>query len=689
MNKTAMTTLEYPEIIRRLSDLAISESGRAHCQALQPETDMRIIALRQQETQEARAVSDKGGVPLSSLTGMEKVMEKLGKTVNLTPEELTTIRSMNRNVARMMRFMLDRASISPTISTYAASMDPLEGLSEEIDRCIIDNRVDDRASSELARLRKRISILTDRIRQKLDALLNAPGTRELLQDTVVGMRGNHYVIPVKREHRQRLDGQVMDISASGSTVFIEPAAIRTLKTELDLLRLEEEQEVYRILATLTGLAEQSTRVLRINLETMAQYDFLFARAKLANEMRAIRPALHGKGQTVIVKGRHPLLPGEAVPLDFHIGNGYRALVITGPNTGGKTVVLKTVGLFHLMAQAGLQVPAAEGTTLAVYDDILADIGDGQSIAQSLSTFSSHIRNIITILACAGPRTLVIVDELGTGTDPGEGMGLAVAVMESLYDKGVTLLATTHYSEIKEFAATRPGFRNGCMGFNVETLMPRYELSIGIPGESNAFLISLRLGMNPALVERAHHITYHEQKSYRQTPVPAAGQAFPGQSTSGQTAAGKMPGMSSGEGKAVPGQPTQHPFLAQEVIQSQEETRHHQEARHKARMALEQEKRRMSSPYKMGDCVFVTTMNRTGIVCEVENARGDIGVMVLKKKIMVSHKRIRPFLEGKDLYPEDYDLSVVLESVQNRKARHKMGKRHVEGLQIVTPAEEKA
>lgn len=535
MNKTAMNTLEYPEIIRRLSEMAISESGRRLCEALTPETDVRIIELRLLETEEARAVSDKGGVPLSSLSGMEKVMEKLGKTTNLTPEELSTIRSMNRNVSRMMRFMQDRESIAPTISTYAASMNPLEALSEEIDRCIIDNRVDDRASTELA-----------------------------------------------------------------------------------------------------------------------------------NAMRAVRPRLDKK-RTVIVKGRHPLLPGEAVPLDFHIGEGYRALVITGPNTGGKTVVLKTVGLFHLMAQAGLHVPAMEGTVLAVYDDIVADIGDGQSITQSLSTFSSHIRNIIAILACAGPRTLAIVDELGTGTDPGEGMGLAVAVMEALYDKGTTLLATTHYSEIKEFAATRPGFRNGCMGFNVETLMPRYELSIGIPGESNAFLISLRLGMDPVLVERAHRITYHEAKDFRtasihaETPPPVP---------------------------ALPKIPENiRPLEAPEIRQSHEQTQQHQEARHKARMALEQEKRRMTSPYKLGDCVFVTTMNRTGIVCETENARGEIGVMIMKKKMVVSHKRVRPFLEGKDLYPEDYNLDTVLESVQNRKARHKMGKRHVDGLQIVTPAEE--
>jgi hypothetical protein len=281
-----------------------------------------------------------------------------------------------------------------------------------------------------------------------------------------------------------------------------------------------------------------------------------------------------------------------------------------------------------------------------------------------------------------------VDELGTGTDPGEGMGLAVAVMEKLYGKGTTLLATTHYSEIKEFAATQPGFRNGCMGFNVETLMPRYELSIGIPGESNAFLISLRLGMDPELVKRAHHITYagtiggSGSPATPPPPLPDLPSIQAARRPDSADASGSPPVQTDRT------HPVPQPLITAEVIDSHEDTRTHQLARHKARKALEDEKRRLSSPHRVGDCVYVTTMGRTGIVCEAENARGEIGVMMLRKKFMISHKRIRPFLEGKDLYPDDYDLSIVLDSVQNRKARHKMGKRHMEGLQIVTPAEEK-
>jgi len=750
-----MNTLEFPEIIQKLTEMALSEPGKLLCKNLKPETDETMITLHLLETSEAKTLLQKGGIPLSNLLGMDKVMEKLGKTVNLNPEELSLIRSMNRNVGRMMRFMVDRSQLAPTITTYAASMDELKYLSDEIDRCIVDQRVDDKASPELSRLRKKIAIIMDRIRNKLDSIMNASGTRDLLQDQLVGMRDNHYVIPVKREHRQKIDGHVLDISSTGSTVFIEPAAIRALKMELDLNRLDEEQEVYRILSTLTGIAESAKRELKINLETMTQYDFLFAKAKLSNEMKAICPILSRKGQIKIHRGRHPLIGTSVVPLDFHIGDQFRALIITGPNTGGKTVVLKTVGLFTIMTQSGLHIPAEEGSTIAIFDDVLVDIGDGQSIAQSLSTFSSHIKNIISILACANSRTLVIIDELGTGTDPGEGMGLAVSVMEELYKKGATLLATTHYSEIKEFAATKPGFRNGCMGFNIETLQPKYELSIGIPGESNAFLISLRLGMPAALVERAHQITYHEYKDYRHTHTANTSRndniIKPVNSSYDMGSKGSSPNnghdttsiteshlhkddpidskpitqtqyhesmnaitkskyhenmdtitkskyqentnntLQSHQQKNVDTNKTFppklmqdiEPFIHQEILNSNFEEMEKNKARTKARKELEKEKLRMSSPYKLGDCVFVTSMNRTGIVCDTENSRGEIGVSVLHKKIMVKHDRIRPFIDGKDLYPEDYNLDIVFESKENRKKRHQMGKRHIDGLEIVT------
>ncbi len=649
MNQTSMDILEYNKIKQMLEGLAVSSMGKELISKLRPETDINIIENWLEETSEARKLLDKGSsVPLSSLNGIEKLMEKLGKVTALQPDELWILRNMLVGAGRLMRYMRDRLMLAHKVASYASSMYELSDLSDEIDRCILDNRVDDKASSELARTRKRIGIVEERIESKLDSILRSPAYKDMLQDAVVSVRGGSYVIPVKREHKRAMDGSVMDISSSGSTVFIEPAAIKALKSELDFLRIEEEKEVFKILSLLTGMAESYRKEILINIQTMAHYDFLFAKAKLANSMNATSPTVNLENRINIRQGRHPLIGGNAIPLDFSIGGDYRSLVITGPNTGGKTVVLKTVGLFCLMAQSGLHVPADTGTEVAIFADILADIGDGQSIEQSLSTFSSHIRNIISILKCATANTLVIMDELGTGTDPAEGMGLAIAVMEKLYEKGCIMVCTTHYSEIKEFARTTPGFKNGCMLFDTATLLPLYQLSIGIPGESNAFLISLRLGMDPELIERAHSITYKEEHHYEK-PHEAILEQKPGI------------------------------LLNEEIISTHEELKSQSVRRMDAKKKAE--KLKVDSPYKLGDCVFVTSMNRTGIICELENPRGEIGVMVMKKRFTVNKKRLRPFIDGKDLYPEEYDLDIVLESKDYRRNKKTMGKRHVDGLTL--------
>ncbi|HPU22358.1 MAG TPA: DNA mismatch repair protein MutS [Thermoclostridium caenicola] len=658
MNQHTLDILEYLKIKEMLEAFTVSDLGRDLVRALKPETDISIIRNWLMETGESRALLDKGAsVPLSSLDGIGKVLEKLGKVTALLPEDLAIVKNVLVGTGRIMGYMKARTELAPHVASYAASMFPLEDLASEIDRCIRDSRVDDKASPELARIRKRIAVVEERITSKLESILRSPDWQSKLQDAVVSIRGGSYVIPVKREHRRSVDGAVADTSSSGSTVFIEPAAIRSLKNELNLLKLEEEKEVFRILSWLTGLAEGYKREITINVQTMAHYDFLFARAKLANAMKAVCPEINEDRRIEILGGRHPLLGEAAVPLDFRIGEDYEALIITGPNTGGKTVVLKTVGLFCLMAQSGLHVPAAFAS-LPVFRDVLADIGDGQSITQSLSTFSSHIRNIISIIRCAGPDTLVILDELGTGTDPAEGMGLAVAVLEELKRKGSIILATTHYSEIKAFASMTPGFRNGCMLFDPDSLMPLYRLSIGIPGESNAFLIALRLGMDPEIISRAHEITYKEKKAY-QAPPQASGSC----GNIGSTAKEAFHTIQAHTGRVEP------------AAQSHEKSERHREHRKKA------EKTPIASSFKVGDCVFVTSMNRTGIVCEPENARGDVGVLIMKKRFVINKKRLRPYIDGKDLYPEDYDLSIVLDSKENRKKRRIMSKRHVEGLTI--------
>jgi DNA mismatch repair protein MutS2 len=657
MNKTAITLLEYDKIKEKLMEYAISEMGRDIIRKLLPTADINIAENWLMETTETRAIVNRStGIPIHSLTGIEKVLEKFGKGSILNPEELNILLGILRSAARIKRFMGDKQSIAPHVSSYAFSMTELEDLSQEIERCVLDNRIDDKASPELAKLRKKIGIAEDRISSKLESILRSPAYRDYIQDAVVSIRNGSYVIPVKREYRRNIEGTVLDTSTSGSTVFIEPAGIKALREELSLLKIEEEKEEYRILSYLTSIAESYHKEIMVNIQTMAQYDFLFAKGKYSRAMDGEPAALNTRNHVRIRGGKHPLIGRSAIPLDFEIGNGYKALVITGPNTGGKTVALKTVGLLTMMVQSGLHVPVEAGSEFSIFHDILVDIGDGQSIEQSLSTFSSHIRNIISIMECANPYTLVIIDELGTGTDPAEGMGLAIAVMEELYAKGASILATTHYSEIKEYAGNREGFRNGCMEFDINTLKPLYRLKIGKPGESNAFLIALRLGMSRNIIEKAHEITYKEKKEYTG--------AYEEMTKTALTAVMKNEEMVEAHVRQV------------SQVKQLEQTR------------KQVEKQKVEHTFKLGDNVYISTMDRTGIVCELENTKGEIGVMVMKKKIKINKKRLSLYIDGKELYPEDYNFDTIFESVEHRKKRHLMGKRHVEGLSVEIPAEQK-
>ncbi len=656
MDKYALTVLEYDKIKEQLKQYAVSEEAKAVIDRLEPSTDSNAAEGWLRETGEARRIIDvRSGVPLSALSGIGRLFDKSGKGMVLLPEELTVLMDLLECVRRMKHFMLGMRLHAPSISAYADSMYELEDLYAEIARCIIDGRVDDRASPELHRIRKKLWITEDRIKQKLSSILNAASASGYLQEAVVSTRNGRYAIPVKREHRRSLDGAVLDISSSGSTVFIEPSGIARLQEELNILRFDEENEVYRILARLTALADGCARELSINVEAMVHYDFLFAKAKYARAFDARSAGLNNSGNILIKRGRHPLIGMSAVPLDFHIGGDYRALVITGPNTGGKTVALKTVGLLTLMVQSGLHVPVSEGSEFAVFADILADIGDGQSIEQSLSTFSSHVMNISAILKRAGQDTLVIMDEVGAGTDPSEGMGFAAAVLEEAYAKGATLVATTHYSELKKFAADTPGFKNGCMGFDINTLKPLYSLKIGQPGESNAFLIALRLGMEGRIIERAHEITYREKKRYdRSLLKPETGQET---------------------GTAADGIPVCEP-AAEEVKKVK-----------KLQKQAEEQPKPSQKGFSVGDCVYIGSMGRTGIVCEAENSKGEVTVMVMKKKLRVNKKRLSVFIDGKELYPDNYDFDIVLESKENRKKKKLMGKGHAEGVVIERGADE--
>ncbi len=646
MNETAKELLEFNKIKEMLGQYILSQRGLRLVENLEPISQLSIIKTRLDETTEAKSIlGTTSSIPLHSLKGIDGTIEKLGKGMVLRPGELSMLGEFLENAIRMKGFMEKVEGIAPLVSSYGKSIYRLEDLIEEIKRCIRNNRVDDKASSALSKIRKRMLIVEERLKSKLEGLMKSMGAMDYLQDQVVSMRQGRYVLPIKKEHGKNLQGQVLDHSNSGSTLFIEPAEVRKLQSELSQLKIEEEQEEYKILSYLTVMAEEDSREININVEIMVNYDFLFAKAKLSRSMDGNTVVLNEDKQIQIKKGRHPLIGKQGIPLDFEIGKDYRTLVITGPNTGGKTVALKTVGLLTMMVQSGLHVPVGEESRFAIFDDVLVDIGDGQSIEQSLSTFSSHLKNLIDILNRVSPKTLVIVDELGAGTDPGEGMGLATAILELLYAKGAITLATTHYSEIKNFALNQQGFENGCMEFDINTLKPLYRLSIGKAGESNGFLIALRLGMPHQIIARAHEFTYHEEKDYGQ---------IMNQLRKNLEADGQRP-----------------------IEQLQERASITKDSPSKEKKAIKE----LTEKFKLGDSVFISNLNRTGIVCELPNQKGEVGVMVMKKKLKINHKRLSLHISQEELYPEDYDLDIVFESKENRKKKKMMERKFVRGLTI--------
>lgn len=646
MNKNTIEVLEYNQIIQTLKSYALSDMAKEIIEKLEPYVDIKLIERHMEETTEARAIVDKStNAPLQSLTGIDFIRDKIKKGVNLLPEELEKIAILLRDGKKLKNFMKDKLYCAPRVSTYAASIYELDDLIEEIEKSIAQGRVLDKATTTLSKIRKKIVILEERIKNKIESVLRNEKYKNYIGENLVTIRNGRYVIPVKSQYKHEIQGSIHDNSSSGSTVFIEPIEVKKAQDELNMFKIEEEKEVYKILSTLTILVESFNRELSINIETMVYYDFLFAKAKYSKALDAGPVKFNTERIVKINKGKHPLLGKSAVALDFNIGEDYKALVITGPNTGGKTVALKTVGLLTIMAQSGLHVPVEKGSEFGVFADVLVDIGDGQSIEQNLSTFSSHVKNIINIMACADKYTMAIMDEVGSGTDPGEGMGIATAVLEKVYEKGALIFATTHYSEIKEFADKKEGFKNGCMEFDINTLKPTYKLKIGKAGESNAFLIALRLGMDIKIIERAHRITYKEEKSYL------------------------------GFNKDLYNVKT----ADKEALKNHEDKIKAIENVKKISKITEKQKQQ---PYfNLGDCVYISTMDRTGIVSELQNSKGEIGVMVMGKKFKINHKRLKLYVASEELYPEDYDFDIVFESKDNRKKNKLMNKRHVEGTKI--------
>ncbi|MBE5873642.1 MAG: endonuclease MutS2 [Lachnospiraceae bacterium] len=517
MNQKVLKTLEYNKIIQLLIEKADSAPGKKLCEELVPSVDLEEIRQAQSETKDALSRLFKvGSTSFGSNSDLGFSIRSLEIGSTLSTSELLKIAKLLDNVSRIKTYGKKDREDTPddSLDTYFEQLTPLTQLANEINRCILsEEEIADDASPKLKSIRRNQQLTNEKIHNQLNSMLTG-SYRNYLQDAVITMRNNRYCIPVKSEYKGQVNGMVHDQSATGSTFFIEPAAVVSLNNQLKELELEEQKEIEIILATLSGQAGEHTEELATNQKIMTLLDFIFAKAKLALDQNATEPIFNEDHYIHIRKGRHPLLDKKkVVPIDIHLGKDFDLLIITGPNTGGKTVSLKTVGLFTLMGQAGMHIPALDRSELSIFTEVYADIGDEQSIEQSLSTFSSHMTSIVHILQHADENSLCLFDELGAGTDPTEGAALAISILNHLHDRGIRTMATTHYSELKIYALSTSFVENACCEFSVETLQPTYRLLIGIPGKSNAFAISSKLGLPDEIIDAAKEQISKEDKNF--------------------------------------------------------------------------------------------------------------------------------------------------------------------------------
>lgn len=517
MNQKTLNKLEFNKIIDLLAEHASSPGGKNSCRHLKPFTDIQLINTAQEQTAAAfTRIVRKGTLSFSGCYAVSDSLKRLEIGSVLTAPELLRIGKLLKVAGKAKSYGRHDTvdEMTDCLDIFFEALTPLTPVSSEIDRCIIsEEEISDDASPHLKQIRRSINSMNEKIHSTLVGLLNG-SMRNYLQDTIITMRGDRYCLPVKAEYRNQVNGMIHDQSSTGSTLFIEPMAIVKLNNDLKELYGQEQEEIQVILSRLSADVANYTEEIRINYKTLVELDFIFARGALALDMNASRPIFNQEGRIRIREGRHPLLDKKkVVPISLTLGDSFDLLIVTGPNTGGKTVSLKTVGLFTLMGQSGLHIPALDHSELAVFHKVFADIGDEQSIEQSLSTFSSHMTNIVAFLKHVDKNSLVLFDELGAGTDPTEGAALAIAILSHLHNQGIRTMATTHYSELKVFALSTPGVENACCEFNVETLSPTYHLLIGVPGKSNAFAISEKLGLPRYIIEDAKSHLSEQDESF--------------------------------------------------------------------------------------------------------------------------------------------------------------------------------
>ncbi|HBA48530.1 MAG TPA: DNA mismatch repair protein MutS [Lachnospiraceae bacterium] len=716
MNKTEIS-LEFDKIKMQWAECALTEAARKEIQDTHLILSETELAVRLRETTESRQMLEKCGTPpLTSLDGIEELLSAAEKGQCLTPRELEKTASALAAVERLKSYLDRGKSCQIPLAYYEENLNPLEELREQLRYQIWNEQVSDNASKRLKSLRGDIQRAEDKMREKADAVMRA--NKDCMSDHFSTVRNGHVCIPVKKEYKFKISGILIDKSSTGSTLFIEPAASAKYYEELQELRIDEENEVRRILYGLTALVAENREIMTQNIRMMEKLDFIFSRGKLSEKYHGTEPKIIEERRIYLRNARHPLMDKDiCVPLQFSLGEGVmkhseinlqetagknvNGIVITGPNTGGKTVAIKTVALSCLMAQCGLHV-ACEEAEICMNRNILCDIGDGQNLSENLSTFSAHIVNVLDILKHVTAESLVVMDELGSGTDPAEGMGIAIAILEELKKSGALFLVTTHYPEVKVYAEQEETIVNARMTFDREKLKPLYQMVIGEAGESCAFYIAGRLGMPEYMLRRAVREAYGERGGQEygfggesggriECDVPVPGEETAGNDSSAPGGSAVMNGISSDNGQTAKrgGAKKEGTIVKGERFQPigelpgglLEETLKKETVPHIVKASGSRGKKH-GTPFRRGDSVMIYPDKKIGIVCEPTNDKGVLRVQLPDRKIWINHKRVKLHVAAEELYPEDYDFSIIFDTVENRKLRHRMERKYVDGAEIV-------
>ncbi len=629
--------IEFDKIKELWMNLAVTQAAKEQIKATTFSLSERELRKQLKDTTDSRSFIEKLGTPpLQSVSEMKEILQAAEKGDCLTPYQLERVEKMLVAVSRLKSYLERGKMYQNPLAYYEENLKDVPEIREEISRQIRGGEVDDYASDELKYLRGQILKCEEQMKQKAEQVMRA--NKECMSDSFCTVKNGRVCVPVKKEHKFKIAGSVIDKSATGNTLFIEPVSVAKYYEELQLLKIGEENEVYRILYTLTAMVSEAAEEISENIKMIERLDFLFSKGKLSIDLDATEPQINTERRIRLKDARHPLMNREInVPLQFTPDENVRGVVITGPNTGGKTVAIKTVMLNCMMAQCGLHVTCREAD-ICMNSTYLCDIGDGQSLSENLSTFSAHIKNVLEVLGEVDKDSFVIMDELGSGTDPAEGMGIAVAILEELRKSGALFLVTTHYPEVKEYAAKTEHIVNARMTFDKETLSPTYQMIIGEAGESCAFHIAERLGMPKEMLQTAMQAAYGKKKA-------KAGVRNINEEVLNQVAENENDRCSS----------------RSKII----------------KVKTAPKKTDLATKFKRGDSVMVYPHKKIGIVCEPINEKGVLRVQMPDKKIWINHKRVKLHVAAVELYPEDYDFSIIFETVENRKIRHDMGRKYTE------------